>query len=188
MARNDLINKVLLIQLKTYFAAHPQQYDELRQIINQSMHKKRSSLPSLRGLEYVTTYMSKRDHKVGFYFVTKKGERRYFHPYNSYKTTLADYKKRCFDSFKRAEEIRFTIPGKELEPIITTVGQLQWSRWLFQSKLMEYAKKNWPMIRDAMALTLKEQRATSKLERVKKPKYAHNPHSVRCDPIVLKWS
>ena len=78
MSNASLIDMVLAQELKSYFSRHLEQYDELRQIINTKStteQPKSKTLPSLRGLEYVVTYLSRYKRGQGFYVEGKNGER-----------------------------------------------------------------------------------------------------------------
>lgn len=179
MTNNRFIDRILTTELQSYFIAHPEQYDELRQIItNQRGNKK--TLPSLRGLEYVTTHMAKVDNLCFVY--EKNGEQKECNIYHEYKTKLGSDKKAHFDSFRRTSEIQFAIPGKQ--PIQTTVAQLQWGRWIYEHCIMPYVKDNWPRIRKRMAESLKDQRNSKRQKLVAKKCVKQ---SVGVNKITINW-
>ena len=169
-----------MTELQGYFTAHPEQYDELQQIITNQRGSKKG-LPSLRGLEYVTTHMAKMD-DIGFTYQKANGQEEFCNIYHEYKTSLGDYKKKHFDSFRRTPEIEFAIPGKE--PIQTTVAQMQWGRWIYEMCIMPYVKEHWPEIRKRMAESLKDQRASKR--RKTAPKKS-SKQSVRTGKITIAW-
>ncbi len=185
MANNGFIDTILAIELRDYFTAHPEQYDELRAIINNTAERK-TSLPSLRGLEFVTTHMARKDKGAGFYVLTTSGERKFVDIYNTYKTALGDYKKRRFDSFRRTKSFQFTIPSREESPITTTIGQLQWARWIFERQIMNWAKENWATVRKEMATNLKEQRQTKRNKQHRKRATMYQQR-VRTGTVTIQW-
>lgn len=178
---SKFIDQILMCELKRYFTAHPAEFVELSQIItNKRGTSSKKSLPSLRGLEYVTTHMAKLNDLA--FFIRKDGEDVYIDMYHLYKTTLGDFKKKNFDSFRRTAEIEFQIPNHE--PIKTTIAQLRWGRWIYEESIMLWVKQHWPEVRKRMAASLKEQRA-AKRRRVTKgaPK-----QSVRAGTITITWN
>ena len=186
MVRKDLMSKfidqILMVELQRYFTAHPDQYDELRQIItNKRGPSKKKTLPSLRGLEYVTTHMAKMN-DLAFFYQNEMGEQVFCDIYHLYKTTLGDFKKKHFDSFRRTAEIEFQIPDHP--PIKTTIAQMQWGRWIYEQSIMLWVKDHWPEVRKRMAASLKDQRAPKKRRRIvkKAPK-----QSVRSGKITITW-
>jgi len=70
---------------------------------------------------------------------------RKFHLYFEYRAQLKSYTKMYFDPFRRHDRITFVLdpnaspgtPGASLE---TTVGQLNFFRWCFQSRILEYVQ------------------------------------------------
>lgn len=177
---SKFIDQILTCELKRYFTAHPEEYEELRQIITNKRGNTKKSLPSLRGLEYVTTHMAKL-HDMGFFYRNERGEDVYCDFYHAYKTMLGDYKKRHFDSFRRTAEIQFQIPNHA--PIKTTIAQMQWGRWIYEQSVMLWVKQNWPEVRISMAASLKEQRAAKRRRLAKSaPK-----QSVRAGKFTLFW-
>lgn len=158
---NPMIDRVLYQELNIYFSKHIDQYDELREIINSKVKtpvRTRQHLPSLRGLEYVVTYLSRCKDGQGFYINNEKGERIYHDIHNMYKTTLGTHGKKCFDSFRRTTPITFSVSGRENAPIETTVAQLWWGKWIYEENIMPFIKKKWSEVRKDMAQTLKRQR------------------------------
>jgi len=68
--------------------------------------------------------------------------------YLDYKAQLKAFSKKMFDPFCRRDRIQF--PYGKNEKIQTTVGQLNFFRWILQSNILEYLSKNWKMIEDDM--------------------------------------
>ena len=201
MANNMLIDSILKRQQRDYFMRHPSQYDEFRAII---LNKKRESdgtpkrqpetkptniLPSLRSLEFVTTYLARHDDSIGFYQENADESIRYIDIHDAYKNTLGTYGKRRFDSFRRTPLFEFSIPSREGKPITTTVGQLQWYRWICEMRIIDWVKKNWQTgvnVRKEMAANLKTQR-TNKRSRAEKRKKMIFQQRVRSGKIIIKW-
>lgn len=65
-------------------------------------------------------------------------EYRKFHLYLDYRSQLKSYSKLHFDPFRRHERISFVIENKPLKAIETTVGQLNFFRWIFQNHILDY--------------------------------------------------
>lgn len=190
MANNPFIDKVLVEQLRTYFAAHPDQYDELREIITNHQKKDmKTALPSLRGLEFVTTHMSRVDAGAGFYIQLENGEVLYIDIHNAYKTALGDYKKQRFDSFRRTKLISFSIPSREDSPILTTVAQLRWGQWIYEQHIMEWVKIHWTKVRKEMAKALRQQRLRKRATTtITKKKARVFQQRVQSGTVVIRWN
>ena len=93
---------------------------------------------SLRILDwFVTNFCKKRN--VILNLQTEQGEPRRFMIYFDYKSQLKAYSKKQFDPFCRRERIRFVYQrGQEL---ITTVGQLNFFRWLITNHIIDYIEE-----------------------------------------------
>lgn len=65
---------------------------------------------------------------------------RRFKVYNDYKLKLKAYSKRRFDPFCRWD--RITIPYKNDCVIQTTIGQLNFFKWVLEYKILDYIEKN----------------------------------------------
>lgn len=180
MANKQFIDRILMFELTRYFTANPDQYEELRQIINNKRGKDKD-LPSLRGLEYVTTNMAKSD-DLGFFYENKSGDQVFCDMYHEYKTSLGDFKKKHFDSFRRTPEIMFKIDG--YPPIRTTIAQMQWGRWVYEQRIMEWVRGHWPLVRKRMAESLKEQRAPKRCRTSSKQA---TKQSIRGGEITISW-
>lgn len=60
---------------------------------------------------------------------------RKFHLYFEYRAQLKSYTKMYFDPFRRHDRITFVIGSDSIE---TTVGQLNFFRWVFQNRILDY--------------------------------------------------
>lgn len=94
---------------------------------------------SLRILDwFVTNFCKKRN--IILDLKTETGETRRFMIFFDYKSQLKAYSKKQFDPFCRRERIRFVYQrGQEL---ITTVGQLNFFRWLITNNILDYIEEH----------------------------------------------
>jgi len=68
--------------------------------------------------------------------------------YNDYRAQLKSYSKLNFDTFRRHERISFYIHNDEF--IETTVGQLNFFRWVFNNNIINYVLENYDIIYNNM--------------------------------------
>lgn len=68
--------------------------------------------------------------------------------YHDYRAQLKSYSKLNFDTFRRHQRITFCIDDKN--SIETTVGQLNFFRWIFNNKIISYALDNYDNIYNDM--------------------------------------
>lgn len=68
--------------------------------------------------------------------------------YNDYRAQLKSYSKLNFDTFRRHERISFYIDNNEF--IETTVGQLNFFRWVFNNNIINYVLDNYDIIYNSM--------------------------------------
>ena len=95
---------------------------------------------SLRLIDFfVTNYCRKN-------FITYSLNSQEFLVYVSYKSQLKAYSKQFFDPNCRRERIVFQIQG--YEPFRTTVGQLNFFRWAFENRLIDYIQENYDEIQE----------------------------------------
>jgi hypothetical protein len=87
---------------------------------------------SLRLVDWFVTNYSKKN-----YTIIKNGIKR-FKVYTDYKLKLKAYSKKRFDPFCRWE--RITIPYKQNISIQTTIGQLNFFRWLLENNIINFIK------------------------------------------------
>lgn len=105
------------------------------------------SAVSLRLLDwFVTNYCKKRN--IVLDLITEKGDPKRFMIYLDYKSQLKAYSKKQFDPFCRRERIRFIYQkGQEL---ITTVGQLNFFRWMITNSIFQYIEEHLEEIEEDM--------------------------------------
>lgn len=83
--------------------------------------------------------------------VTLKVRNKDFDVYENYKLQLKSFSKDYFDPFRRKEKIKF----KGLE---TTIGQLNFFKWIIENKILGTIKKNYSIIQEHMKKTLEKQK------------------------------
>jgi hypothetical protein len=90
----------------------------------------------------------------------------HFNVYLSYRSQLKAYSKQLFDPFRRRERINFFF-GPETS-IETTIGQLNFFRWLIQNDILPFIEENITVIEADMLSTQKKNTQKRSCEQVKK--------------------
>lgn len=107
---------------------------------------------SLRLIDWFVTNYSKKYNIV----ITKQINNNvmHFNVYLSYRSQLKAYSKQLFDPFRRRDRISFVYDnGKSLE---TTIGQLNFFRWVLQNDILTYINANSAVVEKDMIRTQKE--------------------------------
>lgn len=107
---------------------------------------------SLRLIDWFVTNFSKKNNVV----ITKevKNNIMHFNVYLSYRSQLKAYSKQLFDPFRRRDRITFMYDNdKSLE---TTIGQLNFFRWVIQNDIIGYIKANLATVEKDMIKTQKD--------------------------------
>lgn len=73
-----------------------------------------------------------------------------FHIYLEYRAQLKSYTKMFFDPFRRHQRISFIISKKPFKVVETTIGQLNFFRWIFQNNILQYIEKHQEEIEEEM--------------------------------------
>jgi hypothetical protein len=73
-----------------------------------------------------------------------------FSIYLEYRAQLKSYTKLFFDPFRRHERISFIVTKKPLKTFETTIGQLNFFRWIFQNHILSYIQNHLEEIETAM--------------------------------------
>jgi len=128
-------NSLLLNNLMNFYNKD-NNIDKILPIINGE------SVISLRLVDWFVTNYSKKN-----YTIIINGSKR-FKVYTDYKLKLKAYSKRRFDPFCRWD--RITIPYKENISIQTTIGQLNFFRWLLENNIMSHIKEHLELINQDM--------------------------------------
>lgn len=163
------MNDLLLSSLTDYYNNNEKNKYILKDII-EGKHKL-----SLRIIEWIVTQYSKY-YNVYYWIDNNKNENIYnYYPnedghtykkvalYLDYRAQLKSYSKFNFDSFRRHNRITFFINMEKQIKIETTVGQLNFFRWIFKNNVIEYAMQNYDDIYNKMIIN----NTKNKLERKK---------------------
>ena len=131
-------NDLLLDKLNTYYEKNNyRELDRILKILNGD------SLISLRILDWFVTNYAKQKYVV---YNLESGSR--FKVYNDYKLKLKAYSKKRFDPFCRWDKI--VIPYRNNQSIQTTIGQLNFFKWVLENKIIEYIEQEYDMIEKDM--------------------------------------
>ena len=146
---------ILLYSLKSYYEKN----NNLTRLLNIIKYKKSVSL---RVIDWFATNYSKKHNTVFMIYRDEHGERTLdettevvsqFNVYNSYKSQLKAYSKKRFDPFCRRERIDIEINDIHLN---TTIGQLNFFRWILNNHVIDYIQENIDDIESDMNNSLKE--------------------------------
>lgn len=101
---------------------------------------------SLRFLEgFVTKYCQEKRIHIERRRKGENGGIEYFSVYDDYKSQLISYDKEHFDPFKRKHHIMFKYNGSKY--LHTTVGQLNFFRWVIENDILIYVTNNYNEIK-----------------------------------------
>lgn len=127
----------LLMSTLTLFYQNP---DNLHKILPIVQGKTRISLRLIDW--FVTNYSKKENVMFPVEKSTFNGEKKVsqFIVHTNYKSQLKAYSKRHFDPFCRGDNIRFCYDDHK--SILTTVGQLNFFRWIIDNGILEYMENN----------------------------------------------
>jgi len=103
---------------------------------------------SLRIVDWFVTNYAKKNFTV-YTIDNHLGEPVRFKVYNEYKLKLKAYSKKRFDPFCRYEKTMFPYDGTRY--IETTIGQLNFFKWAFSNKIINYAIANQKIIYENMS-------------------------------------
>lgn len=111
-----------------------------------------TSQVSLRLIDWFVTNYSKKNNIV----ITKEVNKNilHFNVYLSYRSQLKAYSKQLFDPFRRRDRITFLYDNDN--SIETTIGQLNFFRWVIQNDILGYISTNLTNIEKDMIKTQKE--------------------------------
>ena len=103
---------------------------------------------SLRIVDWFTTNYAKKYYTV--YDISHKDitKVKRFKVYVDYKLKLRAYSKKRFDPFCRWD--RISIPYKESTHIETTIGQLNFFKWVLENKIVQHIDENYDVIEKDM--------------------------------------
>lgn len=152
---------LLLTSLTNYYHNHLSDAQQLKSILDGS------SPISLRILDWFVTHYAKKQN-ITYWLTIKKDALYYqyqpdedifkFNLYVDYRAQLKSYTKLLFDPFRRHERISFIIKHQPLQVIETTVGQLNFFRWIFDNHVLEYMLENLNTIEQEMATFMNQRK------------------------------
>lgn len=152
---------LLLTSLTHYYQNHLSDSLHLKNILDGN------SPISLRILDWFVTHYAKKQN-VSYWLTNNKESLYYqyhsdkdvfkFNLYVDYRAQLKSYTKLLFDPFRRHERISFIIKEQPLQVIETTVGQLNFFRWIFENHVLEYMLENLTTIEQEMALFMTQRK------------------------------
>lgn len=101
---------------------------------------------SLRIIDWFVTNYSKKYYVV--YSIKYDNQTRRFKVYDNYRLKLRSYSKKRFDPFCRWD--RISIPYKNDTYVETTIGQLNFFKWILENEVIEYILNNYSDIEKDM--------------------------------------
>lgn len=155
-----MINDLLLSSLERFYETDDNIH-KFKEILNNS------SL-SLRLIDWFTTNYSKKHNIIYLIYKDENGKKTIkekgevltqLNVYNSYKSQLKAYSKKQFDPFCRRERIKFTCKD---ETFNTTLGQLNFFKWIINNKVIDYIMDNLVIIEEDMNYSLKKVKSSYK--------------------------
>jgi len=112
---------------------------------------------SLRLIDwFVTNYCKK--NTVRYYINNDNSPKKQIDIHLNYKTQLKSFSKKQFDPFRRDERILFEYDNEKKLSLTTTVGQLNFFRWVIKNNILTYIKKNLKIIEKDMNSITKKNR------------------------------
>jgi hypothetical protein len=152
--------ELLLSSITQYYDKHPGNKALLEPIVHGEFDV------SLRVLDWFITHYAKEKNVV--YWIDPSTLALYHapaanlkkvHVYLDYRAQLKSYSKFFFDPFRRHERISFVLQGRPLKSIETTIGQLNFFRWVFQNNVLGYVRAHKAVIEEHIS---KHQKALDK--------------------------
>jgi len=134
-------NSLLLTNLINYYKEDGN-LDKILKIINGE------SKISLRIVDWFVTNYAKKNYTVYTIIQSDKKTSQRFKVYMDYKLKLRAYSKKRFDPFCRWE--RIAIPYNEGNSIQTTIGQLNFFKWVLENDVIKYIEENYADIEKDM--------------------------------------
>ena len=147
-------NDLLLRRLLEYY----QKNNNLNRILDIINGENRMSL---RLIDWFVTNYAKKYYIV--YNINNKDGIQRFKVYTDYKLKLKAYSKKRFDPFCRWE--RIMIPYDEDNLIQTTIGQLNFFKWVLENDILKYIRENFDTIEKDMNRRNSTSKRKSKLNK-----------------------
>jgi len=152
---NNCRDSILMNKIMNFYT-EKKHLTEFKTIINGK------SLLSLRIIDFFVTNYA-RDKEVIYPL-----DNNNFMVYYSYKSQLKAYSKKQFDPFCRRERIFFYInehDGVAFKPIKTTVGQLNFFKWVIKNKILDYMHEHYKNIDFEMNVYSKKGKKAKKIKK-----------------------
>ena len=162
-------NNILLNQLK-FFYENTKNLETLFKILNHNnLYKKsKETKISLRLIDWFVTNYCKKNKVIIQKKIKNKIE--YINIYNNYKSNLRAFSKQLFDPFRRKNIIylNYTIRNNKIyisfsyenntkkNFIKTTIGQINFFKWIIDNNIYEYITNNKKIIENDMIISQKE--------------------------------
>jgi len=122
---------------------------------------------SLRMLDWFVTKYTKINSKKVTYKLND--DNPFFNIGISYKAQLSTYTKKYFDPFRRRKKFDYYYVHKgQAKRLKTTIGQLNFFKWIFEKKILEYIYKYYDELAVAMKASNKEEKKKKKEKSKKK--------------------
>ena len=184
-----MINDLLLTSLNTFY----NKGNNIKELHSILTNQKKISL---RLIDWFTTNYSKKYNIIYLIYKDDNDNKTLqkggsivtqFNVYNSYKSQLKAYSKKQFDPFCRRERIKFKCGDKVLD---TTIGQLNFFRWIINNKIMDYVESNIDDIEYDMNESLKNvKQGYKKINNSRKPRQELSKSALRgLNKIPMKVS
>lgn len=109
---------------------------------------------SLRLIDWFVTNFSKKYNTIITRAKKNDDGMEYFNVYISYRQQLKAFSKQQFDPFRRRDRIRF-VYDKDNNWVETTIGQLNFFKWVLQNSILDFIVSNVEMIEADMVTTQK---------------------------------
>lgn len=150
---------------------------------------------SLRILDWLVTNYSKKNNII-YTICDKCGNNINFNIYLEYKNQLKAYSKKYFDPFCRrdrivinTENLKWSLYDDDSKKsykneIVTTVGQLNFFKWLIENNVLNYAIENIIAIDKDMGETLKNNQNTEKKRKELSKNASKTICSYNCSVVV----
>lgn len=119
---------------------------------------------SLRLIDWFVTNYSKKYNTIIMRSKKDLDGMEYFNVYISYRQQLKAFSKQQFDPFRRRDRIRF-VYDKENNWVETTIGQLNFFKWVLQNNILDHIMENVDIIEADM---ITSQKLNPKLKKDKK--------------------
>jgi hypothetical protein len=160
-------NNILLNQLKSFYQIDKNIKTLFRILNHNNIHKNnKENKISLRLIDWFVTNYCKKNKII----IEKKEKNKTNHIniYNSYKSNLKAFSKQLFDPFRRKNELflNYTSTSKvtftedkflyKNNHIKTTIGQLNFFKWIIDNDIYEYIRLHKKVIENDMIISQKE--------------------------------